>query len=512
MCNLVCLKHGEKFFDMDDVNAVMRERLQKAEELEREGIPIYPNGYPVPHRIKDLIAERGESSAEELEAAAPSYTVAGRILAVRSFGKSIFMHIADAEAKVQIYIQANRLDKEGYALAKRLDAGDIVRAMGSLFRTRTNELTLLVKELNLLTKNLRPLPEKYHGLKDVEIRYRQRYVDLIVNEPVKETFRKRAKIVQTVRRFLIDRDFLEVETPMMQAVPGGATAKPFKTYHNALGMEFSLRIAPELYLKRLLVGGFDRVFELNRNFRNEGISTQHNPEFTMLEFYQAHATYEDLMDLTEKLFCAIAEAVNGGKLQVEYQGDVIDLTPPWRRYRLQDAIAELGKIPRDALDDPARTVEAARALGIEAESYEGHGKLLTKIFDLTVEPKLVQPTFISHYPIEVSPLSRRSESDPSLTDRFELFIAGREMANAFSELNDPRDQRDRFLRQLEARRAGDEEAHAMDEDYIRALEYGMPPAAGEGIGIDRVAMLFTDSQSIRDVILFPHLRPEKKIP
>jgi len=495
---------------MDDVNVVMRERLQKAEELEKAGTPLYPNGRQVPHRIKDLMEKYGKSSAEDLEAAAMPFTIAGRILAARSFGKSIFMHLTDAEGRLQIYVQANQLDKDGYTLAKKLDVGDLVRVTGPLFRTRTNELTLLVKELILLTKSMRPLPEKYHGLKDVEIRYRQRYVDLIVNETVRETFRKRAKIVQTIRQYLIDRDFLEVETPMMQAVPGGATAKPFKTYHNALGMEFCLRIAPELYLKRLLVGGFDRVFELNRNFRNEGISTQHNPEFTMLEFYQAYATFEDLMDLTEKMFCAVAEAVNDGKLQVEYQGEVIDLTPPWRRYRLTDSIAEIGRVPREVLEDPARTLEAARSLGIEAQRYEGHGKLLTKIFDLTVEPKLIQPTFISHYPIEVSPLSRRNEADPTLTDRFELFIAGREMANAFSELNDPRDQRERFLHQLEARQAGDEEAHAMDEDYIRALEYGMPPAAGEGIGIDRMAMLFTDSPSIRDVILFPHLRPEKK--
>lgn len=495
---------------MDEVSTVMRERLQKAEELEKAGIPLYPNGRPVPHRIKNLMEEYGESSAEELETAAPSFTIGGRILSARSFGKSIFMHLADSEGKIQIYVQANQLDKEGYALAKRLDVGDLIRVTGPLFRTRTGELTVLVKELVLLTKSLRSLPEKYHGLKDVEIRYRQRYVDLIVNDGVRETFRKRARIVQTVRQFLIDRDFLEVETPMMQAVPGGATAKPFKTYHNALGMEFCLRIAPELYLKRLLVGGFDRVFELNRNFRNEGISTQHNPEFTMLEFYQAYATYEDLMDLTEELFGAIAEAVNGGKLQVEYQGEVIDLTPPWRRFSMVDAIAEIGKVPREVLLDPQKTAEAAHSLGLAAESFEGHGKLLTKIFDQTVEPKLIQPTFISHYPLEVSPLSRKCESDPTVTDRFELFIAGREMANAFSELNDPRDQRERFLRQIEARQAGDEEAHAMDEDYIRALEYGMPPAAGEGIGIDRVAMLFTDSQSIRDVILFPHLRLEKK--
>lgn len=495
---------------MEDVNVVMRERLQKARELEDAGTPLYPNGHPVPHRIKDILAECGEASAEELEAQPRTFTIAGRITAVRSFGKSIFMHMNDAEGKLQIYIQQNQLGKESYGLAKKLDMGDIIRVSGPLFRTRTNELTIVVKELTLLTKSMRPLPEKYHGLKDVEIRYRQRYVDLIVNEPVRESFRKRARIVQIIRQFLIERDFLEVETPMMQAVPGGATAKPFKTFHNALGMEFCLRIAPELYLKRLLVGGFDRVFELNRNFRNEGVSTQHNPEFTMVEFYQAHATYEDLIVLTEELFCAIAREVNGGKLQVEYQGEIVDLTPPWRRYPLMDSLVEIGNVPREALEDPARTAEFAKTLGLEAQRFEGHGKLLTKIFDLLVEPKLVQPTFITHYPLEVSPLSRKNEADPTLTDRFELFITGKEMANAFSELNDPRDQRDRFQHQLEARQAGDEEAHYMDDDYIRALEYGMPPAAGEGIGIDRVVMLFTDSPSIRDVILFPHLRPEKK--
>ena len=497
---------------MDDLNVVMRERIQKAREMEGEGISLFPNGYPVAHLIKDLIEAGADKSAEELEAAREvSFTIAGRIMAVRSFGKSIFMHLLDAEGKLQIYIQQNRLDKESYELAKKLDIGDILRVTGSLFRTRTGELTLLVSELVLLSKNLRPLPEKYHGLKDVETRYRQRYVDLIVSESVRDTFRKRAQITQTMRRFLSDRGFLEVETPMMQAVPGGATAKPFKTYHNALSMDFYLRIAPELYLKRLLVGGFDRVFELNRNFRNEGVSTQHNPEFTMLEFYQAYATYEDLMRLTEEMFCAIAEAVNGGNLKIDYQGQAIDLTPPWRRYKLLDAIEEIGGVPRSALSDPKECIEAAKSMGIEVQRFEGQGKLLTKIFDLTVEPKLIQPTFITHYPVEVSPLSRKSDSDPTYTDRFEMFISGREMANAFSELNDPRDQRERFLMQLDARQAGDEEAHEMDEDYLRALEYGMPPAAGEGIGIDRVVMLFTDAPSIRDVILFPHLRPEKKI-
>ncbi|MGQ9749799.1 lysine--tRNA ligase [Desulfosoma sp.] len=496
---------------MEELSQVLRERLAKAEEMERQGICLYPNGYVVEHVIGAIVNDFGHKSQEELEAEPPSrFLVAGRIMALRSFGRSIFMHIQDGSGRIQVYCQQNTLGKDGYALVKKFDLGDIIRVGGTLFRTKTQELTLLAQDIALLTKNLRPLPEKYHGLKDVETRYRQRYVDLIVNPSVRGTFVKRTQIIQAARYFLSSRGFLEVETPMMQIIPGGATAKPFKTFHNALGIDLYLRIAPELYLKRLLVGGFERVFELNRNFRNEGISTQHNPEFTMLEFYQAYATYEDLMAFTEELFAHVARAVNGGSLQVTYQGVSIDLTPPWRRYRLSEALTEIGRMPPEVVHDPEAAARVARSLGLPVEKYEGHGKLLTKIFDLVVEPKLVQPTFITHYPLEVSPLSRKNDLEPHLTDRFELFIAGREMANAFSELNDPREQRERFRRQVEAREAGDEEAHLMDEDYIRALEYGMPPAAGEGIGIDRMVMLFTDSPSIRDVILFPHLRPEKK--
>jgi lysyl-tRNA synthetase class 2 len=495
---------------MEDLNIVVRERLEKAAELERGNIALYPNAYPVTHKIKDLLERVAGKTAEELESDQAAYTVAGRILSVRSFGKSIFMHIADADARIQIYIQKNQVEKEGHALAKKLDIGDIIRVSGQLFRTKTGEATLLVKDLVLLAKNLRPLPEKYHGLKDVELRYRQRYVDLIVNEQVRETFRKRAMIIAVIRRFFSDRGFLEVETPMMHAVAGGATAKPFKTYHNALNMDLYLRIAPELYLKRLLVGGFERVFEVNRNFRNEGVSTQHNPEFTMVEFYQAYATYEDMMALTEELFCEVAGEVNEGKMVLEYQGEVIDLSPPWKRYTFVESLARIGDVPQAAVENFSEAVAFAKSLGIGVERFEGHGKLLTKIFDLLVEPRLIQPTFIYRYPLEVSPLSRKTEGDPDFVDRFELFIAAREMANAFSELNDPRDQRERFVHQLEALSAGDEEAHQMDEDYIRALEYGMPPAAGEGIGVDRMVMLFTDSPSIRDVILFPHMRPEKK--
>ncbi len=495
---------------MEDLNMVVRERMEKAAELERQNVALYPNAYPVSDRIKDLLARAGDKNVQELESDQTVYTIAGRVLSVRSFGKSTFMHIADADARIQIYFQQNLIGEESYSKAKKIDIGDIIRVRGRLFRTKTDELTLLAEDLVLLTKNLRPLPEKYHGLKDIELRYRQRYVDLIVNEQVRDIFRKRAQIISAIRRFFTEHGFLEVETPMMQAIPGGAAAKPFKTHHNALDMDLYLRIAPELYLKRLLVGGFERVFELNRNFRNEGVSTQHNPEFTMLEFYQAYATYEDLMGLTEELFRQIAVEANDGKMVLEYQGDVIDISAPWARHSFVDSLTAIGEAPQEAVDNFDAAVAYAKSLGIGVERFEGHGKLLTKIFDLVVEPRLVQPTFIYRYPLEVSPLSRKTEGAPEFVDRFELFIAAREMANAFSELNDPRDQRERFERQLAAFRAGDEEAHQMDDDYIRALEYGMPPAAGEGIGIDRLVMLFTDSPSIRDVILFPHMRPEKK--
>ncbi|HYA41520.1 MAG TPA: lysine--tRNA ligase [Syntrophobacteraceae bacterium] len=496
---------------MEDLNMVVRERLDKAAELERRNVALYPNAYAVPDKIKELLAKGAPpGTTQQPESDPTTYTIAGRVLSVRSFGKSTFMHIADADAKIQIYFQQERIGKESYWLVKKLDIGDIIRVSGPLFRTKTDELTLLAEEFVLLAKNLRPLPEKYHGLKDIELRYRQRYVDLMVNEQVKETFRRRAQIISAIRRFFAERGFLEVETPMMQAIAGGATARPFKTHHNALDMDLYLRVAPELYLKRLLVGGFERVYELNRNFRNEGVSTQHNPEFTMLEFYQAYATYEDLMGLTEELFGQIALEANGGKMNLQYQGDTIDLSAPWERHSFVESLTVIGGVPREAVDNFDEAIAYARSLGISIERFEGHGRLLTKIFDLVVEPKLVQPTFIYRYPLEVSPLSRKTDGAPEFVDRFEMFVAAKEMANAFSELNDPRDQRGRFELQMAAFRAGDEEAHQMDDDYVRALEYGMPPAAGEGIGIDRLVMLFTDSPSIRDVILFPHMRPEKK--
>jgi len=390
-------------------------------------------------------------------------------------------------------------------LFKEMDVGDFVGLRGGVFRTRTGEWTLLVKELRLLCKALRPLPEKFHGIKDPEKRYRQRYLDLTMNAEVREIFLKRNRVVRAVRSFLEQRDFLEVETPMMQPIPGGAEAAPFKTHHNALSMDLFLRIAPELYLKRLVVGGLERVFEINRNFRNEGVSTQHNPEFTMLEFYQAYATYEDLMHLTEAMLRHVAEQVNGSTT-ITYQGRTIDLSAPWRRMTLEQALHELGGVPLQALGDRQCLLGVAEERGIQIQKAGQTGKILTKLFDVLVEPLLVEPTFITQYPVEVSPLSRRCRTDPDVTERFELFIGGFEIANGFSELNDPQDQRQRFLDQAARRGEGDEEAHLMDEDYVEALEYGMPPTAGEGMGIDRLTMLLTDAASIREVILFPHMR------
>jgi len=398
--------------------------------------------------------------------------------------------------------------EEAFSWFKKLDLGDILGVEGTLFRTRTGELTLSVQRFVLLTKSLLPLPEKYHGLTDVESRYRQRYLDLLVNPEVRQVFARRAAIISLMRQFLESRGFLEVETPMMQPIPGGATARPFITHHHALDMDLYLRIAPELYLKRLVIGGFERVFELNRNFRNEGLSTLHNPEFTMLEFYQAYATYEDLMVLTEELFCFISQNLLGD-LRLTYQGQEIDLTPPWRRLDLRESLTELGGIPAEKVRDPQALLDLARKEGVDLRPGEGYGRALTKLFDLLVEAKLQQPTFIVGYPTETSPLSRRNDENPEVVDRFELFLAGREMANAFSELNDPEDQRRRFEKQMQAREAGDQEAQMLDEDFLTALEHGMPPTAGEGIGIDRLVMLFTDSPSIRDVILFPQLRPER---
>jgi lysyl-tRNA synthetase class 2 len=425
---------------------------------------------------------------------------------MRDFGKAAFAHIQDVTGKIQVYFKKDILG-EKQSLLKKLDIGDIIGLKGRLFRTKTNELTVEAEDFVFLSKSLRPLPEKWHGLKDIETRYRQRYVDLIVNTEVYKTFSKRSGIIKAIRDFLESKGFIEVETPMMQQIPGGATAKPFKTHHLALGTDLYLRIAPELYLKRLLVGGFERVYELNRNFRNEGISTKHNPEFTMLEFYIAYRDYNFLMSLTEELITSVAQKTMG-TLKIPYGDTSIDLTPPWPRIPMLEALLQKG-IPSEVLNNREKAKEWAKTHSIETEGDVSLGKILDEIFKELVEPSLVQPTFITDYPVELSPLAKKKGGNPELTERFELFIASQEIANAFSELTDPMDQSERFMKQVEEKAKGDEEAHRMDEDFIRALEYGMPPAAGEGIGIDRLVMVLTNSQSIRDVILFPQLKPEQ---
>ena len=489
-----------------------QQRIDKLDTLRQRGINPFANDFVPGATAAEVVSRFGTVEEEDLENYSSRVKVAGRLMSLRLFGKAAFAHLKDRSGRIQIYVRKDTIDKDLFEAFKLFDIGDFIGVEGRVFKTRTGELTILVEQLCLLTKSLRPLPEKWHGLKDVETRYRQRYVDLLVNEEVADTFRKRIKIIDGIRDFFKKRDFLEVETPMMQPIAGGATARPFVTHHNALNMELFLRIAPELYLKRLVVGGFERVFEINRNFRNEGISIQHNPEFTMLEFYQAYATYLDLMQLTEELFATLAEQVCGSTT-VAYQGQEIDLTPPWDHLTVIESIEKYGSLPAERLQDQESLLQILQEMNIEVEKKDrSYGKLLMKVFDETVESKLIQPTFITDYPVEVSPLSRRNETNPAVTDRFELFIAGREMANAFSELNDPLDQRDRFIQQSEEKAAGDEEAHQYDADYIRSLEYGLPPTAGEGIGIDRLVMLLTDSSSIRDVILFPLLKPEKKSP
>jgi lysyl-tRNA synthetase class 2 len=492
---------------MEDHNELIQQRFKKREEITAMGIRPYAGRFDVSVSAQGLIDKYGETSKEDLEKTRVDVVVAGRIVALRSFGKAGFGHLQDGSGKIQFYFQKNTLGDDRYAFFKKLDIGDFMGVKGFLFRTKTNELTIDLEDFTLLSKSLRPLPEKWHGLTDVELRYRQRYLDLIVNPEVRKVFLLRTKIVQAIRSFLNARGYLEVETPMMQSIPGGATAKPFKTHHNALDMDLFLRIAPELYLKRLLVGGFEKVYEINRNFRNEGISTRHNPEFTMLEFYTAYADYRDLMTMTEQMISSIANEVLG-TTEVEYEGHPINLSPPWKRITYLDALLEAG-VPGDILADGRKAREYAKKLGANLTGGEPLGKVLNEIFEALVEPKLIQPTFITDYPTDISPLSKKCDDNPDYVERFELFIVGRELANAFSELNDPVDQKERFLKQVSEGEAGDEEAHQMDEDFIRALEYGMPPAAGEGIGIDRLVMLLTGASSIRDVILFPQMKKEK---
>jgi lysyl-tRNA synthetase class 2 len=496
---------------MSEENHLITERREKLSALRTSGM-VFPNDF-VP-TAKAAILQTNFSDQErftqtELELLQHRVALAGRMMLKRVMGKASFLTLKDDSGTVQVFLQQSTLGLT-YDAFKSWDIGDIVGVQGELMRTRTGELSIRADQIRLLTKALRPLPDKWHGLEDTELRYRQRYVDLIVNDPVREVFRKRARLIQFIRSFLeaAPRGFLEVETPMMHYIPGGAAARPFRTHHNALGLDLYLRVAPELYLKRLVVGGFERVYEINRNFRNEGVSTRHNPEFTMLEFYWAYATFVDLMDLTEEMLRGAARSVLDSE-QVIYQGTTLDFSRSFERMRVSEAVirynAEISA--NDCTDREALVVHCAR-LGIAVKPSEGVGKLLLDIFERTAEAHLVQPTFITHYPIEVSPLSRRNDLEPHLTDRFELFIAGREIANGFSELNDSEDQAARFRAQVAAKDAGDVEAMHYDDDYIRALEYGMPPTAGEGIGIDRLVMLLTDSASIRDVLLFPYMRPE----
>ncbi len=492
---------------MDELNEQQQQRLEKLQALQDKGVRPFGSSFPTTHTLEAILNTYSSLTKEELETTPVPCAVAGRMTAIRRFGKAAFAGLQEEGHRLQVYLKKDRLGDQAYELCQSLDLGDWIGVEGHLFRTKTNELTVEVHTLTFLTKGLRPLPEKWHGLTDIETRYRQRYVDLIANPTVHQVFRTRSRIITTIRTFLTERGFLEVETPMMHPIPGGATARPFVTHHNTLDVDLYLRVAPELYLKRLIVGGFRRVFEINRNFRNEGISTIHNPEFTMLEFYQAYANYHDLMDLTEQLFHQLAIEVVGSPT-LDYQGQEISLAPPWRRLPYFDAIVEMNTLDKGILTDQDKALEAAKDLGVPVKPQSTHVDILVSLFEETVEPTLVQPTFVTDFPIEISPLARKKESNSALTDRFELFIGGRELANGFSELNDPIDQRQRFEAQVALRDAGDEEAQFLDEDFVRALEYGMPPTAGEGIGIDRLVMLLTNQASIRDVILFPQLRPD----
>lgn len=489
----------------DDLQALRRLKLA---ELRQKGI-AYPNGFYRNALAGELHEQYASLPTESFAASDVEVKVAGRMMFRRLMGKASFAVLQDVSGKIQLYLQANHLGQEAYEAFLHFDIGDIVGAEGVLFKTKTGELSIKVNSLQLLTKSLRPLPDKFHGLADQELRYRQRYLDLIMSAEVRKVFQIRSKLTTAIRRFLTHRHFMEVETPMMHPIPGGAIAKPFITHHNALDMELYLRIAPELYLKRLVVGGFERVFELNRSFRNEGVSTRHNPEFTMLEFYQAYATYEDLMQLTEELMPELAKEVLGTKT-ITYQGEEIDFSRPFTRMTLKEAALHYNpSLTKGDLEDIATLRVIAERLGAKIQPDDGVGKLQVEIFERTVESRLQQPTFITAYPLEVSPLARCNDQDCTITDRFELFIGGREIANGFSELNDPEDQAQRFRMQVVDKNAGNEEAMHYDADYITALEYGLPPTAGEGIGIDRLTMLFTDSPSIRNVLLFPHMRSVK---
>jgi lysyl-tRNA synthetase, class II len=500
----------------DSVYNLRREKLARIQAL---GQDPYPHKYEATHGIPQILGEYSPKSAEELEAGRVEVRVAGRIMALRLMGKAAFLHLQENGQRLQLYVKKDAVGEKGFELFQLLDIGDHVGARGYLFRTRTGELTVHVDEITLLSKDLLPLPEKWHGLTDVELRYRQRYVDLIVNPEVREIFIKRSRLVQALRRFLDERGYVEVETPMMQPIPGGAAARPFVTHHNTLDIDLYLRIAPELYLKRLVVGGLERVYEINRNFRNEGISTHHNPEFTMLEFYQAYSDYRDLMDLTEEMLPWVAQQVNGSTVST-WRDREIDWSK-WQRLSMREAIIQYwpeaaGARPEmpdfASAESVGRLVQRFNAAHTPRMPYDPAapaGKTIADMFEAVAEPQLFQPTIIYDFPVAISPLSKNKKDEPDWVERFEVFIGGMETGNAFSELNDPEEQRTRFEQQLQEKARGDEEAHAMDEDYIRALSYGMPPAAGYGLGIDRLTMLLTGSPSIRDVIFFPLLRPER---
>jgi len=492
---------------VQDENKLIAERREKLRALRAQGI-AFPNDFAPDAFAGDLVTDFDGKTAEEVEAAARRVKVSGRMMSKRDTGKLAFVHIQDMTGRIQLFVQINTVGEETYKPFKTWDIGDIVGAEGALMRTKTGELSVKVDKLRLLTKSLRPLPDKWHGMADVEQRYRQRYVDLIVTPESRRVFELRSKIVRHLRNFLDAKRFLEVETPMMHVIPGGATARPFVTHHNALDLDLYLRVAPELYLKRLTVGGFERVYEINRNFRNEGVSTRHNPEFTMLELYQAYATYNEIMDITEEMIRTAARDVVG-RTALTWEGREIDVGPAFRRWKMEDAVLEHNpQIARADLRDRAKIAAHAQALGVHVKSGYGWGKIVLEIFEKTVEQTLIQPTFITTHPTEVSPLARANDHDPEVTDRFELFIGGKEIANGFSELNDPEDQAARFKAQVEAKDSGDDEAMHFDADYIRALEVGLPPTGGLGVGIDRLVMLLADVPSIRDVLLFPYMRPE----
>jgi lysyl-tRNA synthetase class 2 len=499
---------------MPQDNDLLVQRRANMEALAKLGVDLYPREFARTDTVRRLVEAHGAKSRDELEATRIETRTSGRILAIRSFGKANFLVLSDGRARIQVYVRQDALPELDFTVFTLLDLGDFVGVSGHLFRTKTNELTIWASSLTFLAKCLVPLPEKWHGLQDIETRYRQRYLDLIVTPETVRVFETRSRTLAAIRGFLDARGYLEVETPMMQPIAGGALARPFVTHHNALDMRLYLRIAPELYLKRLLVGGMERVYEINRNFRNEGISTQHNPEFTMLEFYQAYSDYLELMTMTEEMLSEVARTVTGSE-QVKFGDDTMSFAAPFRRLRMREAVAEeasrrLGhEVTEPALRDQASARALARQLGVELEPNMGPGKITAAVFEALWERSLVQPTFVYDFPTEVSPLSKQKPDDPDTVERFELYAGGFELANAFSELNDPAEQRRRFEQQLAERQKGDAEAHAMDEDYVRALEYGMPPAGGEGVGIDRLVMLLTDSHSIRDVILFPLMRARK---